>query len=220
MATDHFELFRKFGLTDTEKKYIGWAHAWNIPEGDIERLFQESRFSSYTRLMNCFIREYAEDVAMIYDEDTVVLGNPPSLRVPTLHALPLRTYIFADYPSQGERSERLAAPRSIVRALADLDADAKSNWSLLEEEYVLSCSQLLLAYLLRAKHAKIAGPQYLFSSSYQDADQALVFFEQWCAEGHLLHPTPKTKLGITPENLVRYMPEAGDPVPLADYASW
>jgi siderophore synthetase component len=212
MATDYSASLHKFGLTDTEATYIEWVHGLDIPEDDMMRLFQESRFSSYARLMNCFIREYGEDVAMTYGGDSVALGNPPSLRVPILRTLPLRTHIFADYPCSCERGERLTAPRNIVRALAVLDTDAKSNWTQLEEEYVLSCSQLFLAYVLRFKQTKIAGPRYLSSTSYQDADRALVFFEQWCAEGHLLHPTPKAKVGITPENLIRYMPEVGGPV--------
>ena len=214
MAINYSVVFREFGLTDTEERYITWAQEWGIPESDVTRFFLESRFSSYSRLMNCFIREYGDDVSMTYRKGLILLGNPHVLCVPIQHILPLRTHVFADYPRKSARGKRLTVPRQLVNTLAMLDTGIANSWSQLEEEYVQSSSELFLAYLLRAKQTSAKKSPYLSSASYKDTDHALVFFEQWCAEGHLLHPTPKVKVGIVPEDLVSYMPEAGHLIPL------
>ena len=94
-----------------------------------------------------------------------------------------------------------------------------SRWVRLAEELINSSANLALSYAywvqkkkrLRKKAAKYGIKNtidwVLFQKSQNPVFDSSLFFERLTVEGHNLHPCAKTKMGMEPEDVLRYAPE-------------
>lgn len=72
-----------------------------------------------------------------------------------------------------------------------------------------------LTALTRSHHKHTSLDWALHQRKEQMNFSILAFYEQWVVEGHPLHPGAKTKLGLKPEEVMRYSPEWGTTLKIA-----
>jgi siderophore synthetase component len=101
------------------------------------------------------------------------------------------------------------------------DGEARKRFARFREELENSATNLALALTgadlrKRALRQEASRLGVRTSLDYVQAVQALdptfsplAFYEQWVIEGHPLHPGARMKMGMEPEDLVRYAPEWG-----------
>ncbi|KKR49333.1 MAG: IucA/IucC family protein [Candidatus Woesebacteria bacterium GW2011_GWB1_41_10] len=85
------------------------------------------------------------------------------------------------------------------------------DWDMFKKDLVESNANLFLAMLLRKIYTEQSEnklPRQILLENQLNKDEMLVFFEQWSIYGHFLHPTPKSKTGLSLSDLLRLLPEA------------
>ncbi|ULG72243.1 IucA/IucC family protein [Macrococcus brunensis] len=83
----------------------------------------------------------------------------------------------------------------------------------LEEEVADSTANLTLSYLQYKSDYVRYGKTYKSIAEYYKAENKdASLFEQCCYEGHPFHPMSKTKLGFTPDKVLKFAPEFKQPV--------
>ena len=83
--------------------------------------------------------------------------------------------------------------------------EAAPGWDALAEELDDGVANLALAYA-RAEQLSVSRPE--------GPDDLLLHFERLNTEGHNLHPCARTRLGMTPHDVVRYDVESEEPTEL------
>ncbi|ULG74502.1 IucA/IucC family protein [Macrococcus brunensis] len=83
----------------------------------------------------------------------------------------------------------------------------------LEEEMADSTANLTLSYLQYKRDYARFGKTYKSIGEYYAAEgKDASLFEQCCYEGHPFHPMSKTKMGFTPDKVMKFAPEFKQPV--------
>jgi siderophore synthetase component len=107
----------------------------------------------------------------------------------------------------------------LISLLEGTEAGRGYDWGKLAEEVRNGTANLALAYACWAekkarlrKQAEEAGVDstmdwVLRQRTTTPGFDASLFFEQLCVEGHNLHPGAKTKMGMEPQDVLRYAPE-------------
>lgn len=85
------------------------------------------------------------------------------------------------------------------------------DWKMFQKDLIDSNANLFLSILLRELYIKQSTnqlPHQILFKNFPNKDEMLVFFEQWAIHGHFLHPTPKSKTGLSLNDFLKYLPEA------------
>lgn len=223
-------------IDEEEKKVFQWGIENKFSKEDLLNYLYEARLNSISRFLSSFLREFPAE-GMIRKVDfnindvinTYVKAN--NINIEKMAEIPyekdkktkfiifikkeyeLKRILINQFPILLENDNIIEIKnmnnlidtfKNIV-LLKDYDADK------IREDLRISNSELFLAELLRIKNLTKDSNTYrdIIGDNYKgDKDQILTFFEQWCINGHLIHPTPKSKQGLSIDDLVKYSPEA------------
>lgn len=219
-----------------EKKVFRWGIENKFSKEDLLNHLYEARLNSISRFLSSFLREFSteemikkvdfsinnvinsyvktnniniEKIAEIpYENDKktkfiIFIEKEYGLKRILINKFPI--LLENDNIIKIENMDYLIDVFKNIIILKDYDADK------IREDLRISNSQLFLSALLRIKNLPndIEVYRNIIEGNYKgNKDEMLTFFEQWCINGHLMHPTPKSKNGLSVEDLVKYSSEA------------
>lgn len=175
------------------------------------------------RLLQAFLREQLLAVVAHNDKFIMPLPQPHGLlqlehfTTSSLAHVEIQGAVFYLAPSQATPKqivnvmELLAIIESALAPQLDLQrwqhfvkeiANHITN-STLSYENAKSRNATLTATMTKAGHDNL----YQWLNEKGDPHNKSLFFEQWVSHGHPYHPCSKTKLGLSPQEVIRYSPE-------------
>lgn len=174
------------------------------------------------RLLQAFLREQLLSISKQNDTFIIPLSNTSaSLQLQDLTISSLRHYqIKGDIfylKSPITSPKQIADPMqllTIIKPELGLQLD-QTQWehfvkeienhvdnTVLTDEYSAHYRKTLLAAMNQAGVTNFF--QWILS---QNIDNKSLFYEQWTTQGHPYHPCSKTKLGLSPQDVIQYSPE-------------
>ncbi|MNX25318.1 Aerobactin synthase [compost metagenome] len=172
------------------------------------------------RLVLAVYREELVREAHLGADLTIALAEG-QLSVPIRHRHAFNRLEFAGpvtLHSAGVRRD-LTHPRELLALIrpGGLDDEARSRWDRFDQELGNSVANYALSLAGAARreaHLRRRAPGSSDALDWVTTQQAadprfspLAFFEQWVIDGHPLHPGAKIKMGMSPEEVMRYSPE-------------
>ncbi|MEK7582471.1 MAG: IucA/IucC family protein [Patescibacteria group bacterium] len=141
----------------------------------------------------------------------ISLGNDKLLILPVC-GFPLERFYLTTLPllRVQDKISELSNLSEIFSLFYNKQGSEQGDWESMRGDLLNSNANLFLAFLLREEYMgrlRENLSQKIYSE-FHNKDEMLVFFEQWCVNGHFLHPTPKSKTGILLKDLLKLLPEA------------
>ena len=201
-----------------------------------QRLAQLRAFalrSSLSRFWGAFLRECPEQAFTLAPEKvatrvTRLLGNPlrtdwiASAKEPSRGILlgvsretELGRFEFTGLGlGEGGSVRLIESMPDFLAAFRSLGRFRPRDEELLLGDLASSCDNLLLGLCLRERWRNEFSEEYrqFLAGDLPDVDYAAARFEAWCALGHPLHPTPKSRSDMSLEAVTGLSPEAGQEI--------
>lgn len=216
-----------------EAKVFQWGIKNQFLRNDLLDYIHEARLISITRFLSCFLREFfTEEMIKKYSlikneiiNDYIKYNN---IDIKEAAVIPYEKNVFVIFIQREYKLKRFIINRfpiliennniievkkidNIIDIFKKIHVLKEYDVDKIREDLRISNSQLFLAELLRKRSSSEDKKTYknITQGNYKgNADEMLTFFEQWCINGHLMHPTPKSKIGLSIDDLVKYSPEA------------
>jgi len=205
----------------------------NIPPRRLAQLRAFALQSSLSRFWGAFLRECPDQVTAVAPERiatqvTRQLGSPTrtvrltstknpkrSLLLGISRETALGRFEFTGLGFDDGNSVRpLESMPDFLAAFRALGRFRPREEDLLLGDLASSCDNLLLGLCLRERWRNEFSEEYrqFLAGDIPDVDYAAVRFEAWCALGHPLHPTPKSRSDMSSQEVATLSPEAGQAI--------
>ncbi len=128
--------------------------------------------------------------------------------------LPLNRIYLSNLPmiKNGDKLTEIQSLPLLFDLVQNIGNKESGKWKKLKRDFLLSNSLLWLSFLLRdianRDNLFIKKCRKIYNSQTFPADELATFLEEWSINGHHLHPTPKSKFGLSLEDLESYSPES------------
>lgn len=198
-------------------------------EATVHSLTDFEAHQTLLRLIQCIWREKLLPTHSAYRELRICLTSQSShLLVTAVHFGTLERLLSmgAVWLVSNEGSELISRPSELLELLEpELKLDSRTpllpeKWEQLKREIENHLeNSILLSTVQKNKVSRLQTPTQAahwidFLQRTQPWIDFGLFFEQAITRGHPIHPCSKTKLGLSPEDVVRYSPEFHPIVPL------
>jgi siderophore synthetase component len=199
---------------------------------DFLRKVPTARFEIMERLINALLRENIMRKGIVIEETNkniiklTLLDSTifiPIIRKYSYHRYKLINNVV--YTNKQGHQSKIIHPLDLLKLLLDNDKAQGSiypNLDLFYKELANSVANMALAMVFEAKRKQMytqmcqennwtSTIELVNGLAREDASfDKVTFFEQWCVTGHHQHPSTKAKIGLTPQNVIRYSPEFGN----------
>ncbi|AGK96232.1 IucA/IucC family protein [Clostridium pasteurianum] len=225
-----------YDMNQEEKKIFKWAMENKFSEGNILKCLYQARLNSISRFLSSFLREFSteEIFQKVNHDNSLVIENylkKNNIAMEKIARIPyftqekttfiifikkeyeLKRFLIEEFPILLEDNNivEIKSTDTVIDVFKSISILKSYNIDKISKDLHISNAQLFMTTLLRLKNLHLDNKIYrdIFSGNYnRDKNELLTFFEQWCINGHLMHPTPKSKQGLTVDDLIKYSPEA------------
>lgn len=200
----------------SSERFIGAFIRENVNQ--ILNLYDFQPYSVWVKKSKSFINILPKENEKITNEvielPVVLNQKKVSLLIFIKKRLPINRIYLSNLPilKDNGRLKNIESMPLLFDLIQNVGNKEFGKWKKLKRDFLISNSQLFASLLLRYVASRdrplIDDFQKVYKMPSLTADELSVFFEEWCVNGHLLHPTPKSKKGLSLEDIEKYSPES------------